>query len=131
MTSKLKLLCGFLAILFVWLVAAGVSTATADPRLSRCGVGAAGGNAVGAAFEIPAANRIWEYLPALGISPELAENREPAYVVVFSGDFRVAVAGTPDHPGGIRTVNNALCVIRQNEQPIWYSDVSRAGFRAP
>jgi hypothetical protein len=125
---KVKFLAAFVTVFVLMLTVGLFNTLRADDRLARCGAGAGGGNEVAAAFEIPAASQIWNFLPALGISPELAENNAPAYVVVFAGEFRIAEAGAPGN-SGVKSLTDAVCVIREGMEPLWYSEVSRAGFQ--
>ncbi len=101
-----------------------------DPRLVACGVGLDSANVPIASFDISAASRIWDYLPALGISPELSSDDNPAHVVVFHDGFRITVAGKPG-TSGIATLNGVVCVIPSDGVPIFYSEVSRVGFHAP
>ncbi len=116
------------------LVVLGHETATTasarDARLEACGAGADGRNTAIAAFDISAASRIWDYLPALGISPELSNDDRPAYVAVFNDGYRVNLAGKPGF-SGVHTLSGVVCVIPADGIPILYSDVSRVGFRTP
>jgi len=83
-----------------------------------------------ASFDIAAASEIWDYLPALGISPELSGDTTPAHVVVFNDGFRIAVAEAAG-TSGVATLNGVVCVIPSTGVPIFYAKVSRAGFHAP
>jgi hypothetical protein len=105
-------------------------SSTQDPRLTACGVGLNSANVPIASFELPAASKIWDYLPELGISPELSSDNNPAFVVVFQDGFRITVAGKPGN-SGIATLSGVVCVIPSNGVPIFYSEVSRVGFHAP
>ena len=123
---KLLVLAAFAVLVLGW---SGVGLLRADDRMAQCDVGG-GINEVEAAFEIPAANRIWEYFPNLGISPELAEDGNPVYVVVFRGEVTLPGGRQPGDVG-VHTANDVICVIKQDFAPIWYADVSRVGFPAP
>lgn len=102
------------------------NTANTDERVARCGGGPA---TVSAVFDIPEARRIWEFLPALKVSPELARSREQASVVVYEGEYPGLILGRT----GLRRHSSpgAVCVITAEYGPIVYSDVSREGFRHP
>jgi hypothetical protein len=96
------------AAVYIW--GGAPSQTTADDRLTRCG---ATPNEVAYAFDIPAASRMWDYLPRFGISPELSEDSEPAFVVIFKGDVRLPIGGVPG-AGGIQTVSDVVCVIKSD-----------------
>jgi hypothetical protein len=111
---------------------AGCSLAgPADPRLAACG---AATNTVETSFTIPAARDIWDYFPALGKSPELENDASPAFVVVFSGDYSIPLAGGPvvgaasGQPG---VYHDVICVVQANGTPNIYTGVSRQGYRHP
>jgi hypothetical protein len=103
-----------------------------DERIARCG-GEIGDNTVVSAFQIDAAADIWKFLPAMGISPELSQDSQPAYVVVFQDGYQpTAFAGNPfavDQPQA--RLDGVVCVIRSDGYPILYTNVSRSGFRTP
>lgn len=108
--------------------AMAVVTGAVDERLSRCGADL-GGNHVAAAFEIDAARDIWDYLPAMGRAPELEEDGDPAYVVIFDGDYRAAWVDRTTLAE--QTVSGVVCVLTRSGSVNVYYDVSRDGLRLP
>lgn len=101
-----------------------------DPRIAQCG-----GNSdnVEAAFDIPAARDVWNYLPAMGKSPHLARDDQPAFVVLFRPDFEVTTFLQDPWDGSSTASNygNVVCVIQSDGEAHVFADVSRDGFRAP
>jgi hypothetical protein len=89
----------------------------------RCG---AEGNSVEADVVLPAARDIWKVLPALGITPELESDDQPARLIVFKD---------PYDPSGIQFVGDGapkqlsqvICVIQDDGTLNLYLNVSRDG----
>lgn len=124
-----RMILGPLATAVLLIGAVGTYAATTpDPRLSQCGADTPG-NRVLVSFEIPAAGRIWDYFPAMGMAPELLSDGGPAFVAVFDGDYTgywMTKAGlTPE------VVQDVVCVVTGDGELNVYFNVSRAGFVAP
>ena len=111
------------------LLVLGLAAITPDPRLALCGAGATG-NTVDVAFSIPSASRIWEYLPHLGVTPELARDDQPAFVVLFKGDARVLTAYQPN-VSEYKSYQDVICVLTSDGIPNFYAEVSREGMVHP
>jgi len=121
----LIIITGVAALLVAITVSAG---AVADERLSRCGADLIG-NRVSTAFAIDSAADIWNYLPAMGRAPELEEDSNPAFVVIFDGDYRAAWLDR--NVLAERTVTGVVCVLTSDGSVNIYYDVSRDGLRLP
>lgn len=120
-----------LSVLFVALVGVGLAQANVtDSQVGRCGEQ---DTDVQTAFNISAASRLWEYLPAMGLAPHLARDEAPAYVIVFRDDYVLDMSAAVPRRGQSETVayHNLICVVQANGEINLYADVSRAGFRTP
>jgi hypothetical protein len=126
MKTRLAILFGSVSLFIA--TSAVVAQGPLDPRTSQCG-SEIPGNTVAAEFTIPEASHIWDNLPLLGITPELARDDRPAYVVLFDGDYHTLMVGVP----GLEppSLQNVVCVITADGEINIYSNVSRVGFRAP
>jgi len=111
--------------------AAFVSAQRADARLAACGAG--GPNTVDVTFDIPAANRIWDFVPGLQETPELENDSAPAFVVLFSGNFTSPFGGTFQGGGerAPRTYQNVMCVVQADGTVNLYADIPREGMTLP
>ncbi len=105
-----------------------VALAVAAPRdpveRQKCG---AGDNRIAAEFALDHAADLPNHLPNMLRTPELEQDRRPAHVILFSGEFRtdlVAMAPTIEKPP---LLNAVVCVIQADGTVNLYSDVSRAG----
>lgn len=103
-------------------------TVAATAQAMQCG---ATGNTVAAQFKIPAASRIFDYFPHMGISPELSEDDGPAYVVVFSGDYVTPKSALAPNLAPKAAQQDVICVIQGDGTINVYADVSRVGYSAP
>lgn len=109
-----------------------VTARPVDARLAACG--ASGSNAVDVTFSIPAANRIWDFVPGLQESPELNRDDLPAFVVLFEGTYRSPFGGTIKEGVAERvqkTYENVICVVQADGTINLYADVSRVGLALP
>ena len=100
---------------------AGAAGPTTDAR--RCG---ADRNVVQAEFEIPEGRDIWRRFPALGITPELESDTQPARVVVFRGAYDLTGLAMGNGPTPT-ALNEVICVVQADGTVNVYSDVSRQG----
>lgn len=74
-----------------------------------------------AEFPMPHASSYREYLPKMGISPELDNDSEPAYMVIFNGPVATY--------SGVES--NVVCVVQHDGTANLYADVSRDGMTLP
>lgn len=103
-----------------------------DGRLAACGATAT--NFVDTSFDIPAANRIWEFVPGLQDSPELVSDSAPAFVVLFEGDFTSPFGGQPlqgQAERGPIKYHDVMCVVQADGTVNVYADVPRDGLKTP
>lgn len=114
------------ALVVLTAMSIGMATAT-DPRATMCPDGKQL-----TSFQLPAANRIWDRIPKMGVNPEL-RNTEPVLVIVYDGKVDIMAALAPidaDQDSSARTQEAAYdgvaCVV-VGGQPIVYADVDLAG----
>lgn len=86
------------------------------------------GNQVSGVYVIPSASRILDYLPEMGIAPELADEQGIATLVMFEGPYTAQWVGEDGAPA---VVTDVVCVLTASGARHIYYDVSREGFRAP
>jgi hypothetical protein len=105
---------------------------TTDARLAACGATAT--NLVETTFDIPAANRIWEFVPGLQETPELENDSRPAFVVLFAGEFTTPFGGQPvqgEAERGPKTYRDVTCIVQADGTINVYADVPREGLVLP
>lgn len=97
-----------------------------DPRAAECFVTPAGSIApILGMFAVDHASQVREHIPKMGISPELDESQESAFVVLFDGPVDLPFTGAPPGPSG--PASGVVCVV-VGDQPNLYVNVDTTGW---
>jgi hypothetical protein len=126
----MRKLGALLGILLLTLVGLSVASATpqTDPRLGTC---AGPQGKVLVAFDMTRARDLWLHIPGFLKAPEL-ETDDPAHVVVYDGQVRLATTGSDLNGGSAggaaaaasrsQLIDNVVCVAIAGV-PTYYSSV--------
>lgn len=86
-------------------------------------------NQIAAEFDMTHASDIWKVFPAMLRAPELEDDKSPAHVIVFGGEYQLA--GMIAAAGEVPTVEDAVCVVQADGTVNLYDSVSKVGASLP